>query len=362
MTRAHPIALSLGILLGLACGDRPDDVTGPSAAFGPARSEEVRAAIVAQERHTRALLRIPGVLGTAVGLLPNGRAAVRIFVTSPDVPGLPPHLHGIPVTRHVTGLFVAFGDPTTRARPAPLGYSVGHPLITSGTIGARVRDAAGNVYVLSNNHVLAAANGAGLGDATLQPGPFDGGGAADQIGTLFAFKALDFSFGSQNTMDAAIALSNVADLGNATPSDDGYGMPASGIFGDADADGVFDDKTALLGVAVQKYGRTTKLTRGQVTGINGTVQICYEVLLLFCAKSATFVDQLIIEPGAFSGGGDSGALIVTDDANKNPVALLFAGTSTATVANRIDLVLNHFGVTVDGAAAPPPRPRSRRSG
>jgi hypothetical protein len=38
------------------------------------------------------------------------------------------------------------------------------------------------------------------------------------------------------------------------------------------------------------------------------------------------------------------------------VALLFAGSSTQTIGNRIDLVLSHFGVSVDGGAAAPPPP------
>jgi len=41
---------------------------------------------------------------------------------------------------------------------------------------------------------------------------------------------------------------------------------------------------------------------------------------------------------------------------RNPVALLFAGSSTETIANRIDLVLAHFGVSIDGTAGPPPPP------
>jgi len=68
------------------------------------------------------------------------------------------------------------------------------------------------------------------------------------------------------------------------------------------------------------------------------------------------VDQLIISPGTFSGGGDSGSLIVTDDANLNPVGLLFAGSSSVTIGNRIDLVLQRFGVVIDGFAPPPPGP------
>lgn len=56
----------------------------------------------------------------------------------------------------------------------------------------------------------------------------------------------------------------------------------------------------------------------------------------------------------FSDGGDSGSLIVSSDGNKNPIALLFAGDGTLTYGNRIDLVLDRFGVTMDGGAPPPP--------
>src|SRR3989449_627676 len=299
--------------------------------------------------------RFPGVVGTAVALV-KGKAAVRIFVERADVRGVPGQLDGMPVDVTVTGRFMALSDPTTRQRPAPLGDSVGHPAITAGSIGGRVVDGAGAVYVLSNNHVLANSNDASIGDPALQPGPFDGGTApADQIGTLAAFNTIDFS-GGPNTIDAAIARSDATNLGNATPTDDGYGTPSAAIYGDANNDGVFDNVSALLGLNVQKYGRTTKLTHGQITGINARVDVCYEVFIIFCVKSARFVDQLIIEPGSFSGGGDSGSLIVTDDQNKNPVGLLFAGSSAQTIANRIDLVLSNFGVHVDGAATPPPGP------
>ena len=318
-----------------------------------ASPQGVDRAIAAQERHTAALMRIPGVVGTAVGALPNGQAVVRILLER-DVPGLPDRLDDVPVQRSVTGMLVAFSDPTTKRRPAPLGYSVGHPAITAGSIGARVVNSSLQLFILSNNHVLANSNGASIGDATLQPGAFDGGTSADQVGTLFAFKPINFS-GGNNTIDAAIALTDALSTDNSSPTDDGYGMPSAQIWGDANHDGVFDNKSALLNQPVQKYGRTTKLTHGTITGINATLSICYEVVIIFCTKSATFVDQLVIEPGPFSGGGDSGSLIVTDDINRSPVALLFAGSSTQTIANRIDLVLSNFNVQVD-AGPPPPQP------
>src|SRR5216117_4161651 len=336
-----------------ACSD-----SGSNSPAGPAIPvarliPDLRLAIAVQRRHTDALLEIPGVIGTAVTVQPDGRPGMLLLLDRPGVTGLPLMLDGIPATQRVTGMLMAFSDPTQRQRPAPMGFSVGHPAITAGTIGARVRDALGHVYILSNNHVLANSNGASIGDPEYQPGPFDGGTAADQIATLSDFQVISFAANGTNTIDAAIALSTTAVLDNATPADDGYSMPNSTIFGDANGDGLFDDRNALLGLNVQKYGRTTKLTHGQITGINATVDVCYD---MFCFKLARFVDQLVIEPGSFAGGGDSGSLIVTDDASKSPVGLLFAGSSTQTIANRIDLVLSNFGVHVDGGNSPPPTP------
>src|SRR6266536_4296197 len=214
-------ALAVGTTLGSGCDRSPDRLTGPMSGSlaAAARAHDVRAALAAQQRHTAALMRIPGVVGTAVGLLPDGRAAVKILLADGSVRGLPSELDGVPAAAQITGLFLARSDPTTRQRPAPMGFSVGHPAITAGSIGARVVDGSGNVYVLSNNHVLANSNDASIGDHELQPGAYDGGtDPADQIATLSAFKSIDFS-GGNNTFDAAIARSTTGDLGNATPTD-----------------------------------------------------------------------------------------------------------------------------------------------
>jgi chitodextrinase len=220
-------------------------------------------------------------------------------------------------------------------RPVPIGVSTGHPDITAGTIGCRVTDGT-NVYALSNNHVYANENLASIGDNVLQPGTYDDGvDPDDAIGTLADFEPIVFHPRKTNTIDAAIALTTTDKLGNATPLNDpyypdGYGTPSSKT---APAD---------VGLAVQKYGRTTGHTYGEVTGINATVRVSYST------RSAIFVGQILITPGTFSAGGDSGSLIVTDDDGKNPVGLLFAGSSTLTVANPIDAVLEAFGVTIDG--------------
>jgi hypothetical protein len=157
-------------------------------------------------------------------------------------------------------------------------------------------------------------------------------------------------------MDAAISLVNAADLLGATPTDDAYGAPSATIWGDGNTDGTFDNVANLVGVAVMKYGRTTELTQGTITSVNATVAVCYAGFIV-CTKSATFTNQLIVGQSGFSGGGDSGSGIVTV-IGKNPVGLLFAGSTSQTILNRIDLVLNRFNVTVDPTndAPPPPDP------
>ena len=224
-------------------------------------------------------------------------------------------------------------------RPVPIGVSTGHPAITAGTICCRVKDSDGNVYALSNNHVYADENQAHIGDNVLQPGPADGGTEGpnplildgDEIGTLADFEPILFSTSANNMIDAAIALSSASLLGNATPSD-GYGTPKSATL------------LAAIGLRVKKYGRTTGLTRGRVYAINATVNVGYDTGM------ARFVGQIVITRGSFSAPGDSGSLVVVNGGanNRKAVGLLFASSSSVTIANPIGAVLGAFGVSVDG--------------
>jgi hypothetical protein len=359
------LRITLTALLALTlsgCSDQSDESpTAPrlQGALGPLSPPPgFEAALQAQERHTARLMTMPGVVGTAVGLNRAGRAVVKVFTADSNFTGVPATLDQVPVAVETTGRIYARSDPTTRRRPAPVGFSLGHPAITAGTIGGRVIDAAGNVYVLSNNHVLANQNAAQLGDPALQPGPLDGGtDPGDRIGTLFDYEPLNLGWNQygvpppSNWMDAAIALSSTSLLSNSTPTDDGYGVPSSTLFADANGDGTFDDRSLLLGANVQKYGRTTKLTQGQITAVNVTIDVCYDII---CFTVGRFFDQVGICCSGFSDGGDSGSLIVSADGTRRPIALLFAGDESLTYGNRIDLVLNRFGVTMDGGAPPPP--------
>jgi len=302
-----------------------------------------------QERNTKRLMAIDGVEGTAIGFNPNARLSIHVLLERPGVGGIPQELEGVPVHPVVTGKIYALKppankpgrppkepvDPTARFdRPVPIGVSTGHPDITAGTIGCRVTDGI-NVYALSNNHVYANENLVSIGDNVLQPGAYDGGvDPDDAIGTLAEFEQIKFN-GLPNTIDAAIALSSTNNLGNATPSD-GYGTPKSLT------------AAAYLNQSVKKYGRTTGLTKGRVYALNATVNVVYD------SGVALFENQIVITPGGFSSGGDSGSLIVVDGKGRNkaddrkPVGLLFAGGDFVTIANPIDAVLDAFDVTIDG--------------
>jgi hypothetical protein len=213
-------------------------------------------------------------------------------------------------------------------------------------------------YVLSNNHVLGRVNAAQVGELLLQPGLLDVRCAnlqQDVIGSLTDFVAIEFGgsgYYPSNSVDCAIAqlLPEYASAGN-VPEILDIG-PVNGAVA-----------VAYSGMAVKKSGRTTGLTFGNVVSISADIMINYGA---DCGSSVTqpamFTDQILISSGTFSAGGDSGSLIVEDvESNPRPVGLLFAGSSSYTIANPIGPVLQSLGVffpggTVDPTPDPTPEP------
>ncbi len=290
-----------------------------------------------QERHTATLMAQEGVVGTGVGTNGQGRNAVLVLLERAGIGGIPPDLEGVPVHPVVTGKIEALKvpgkpsatvDPTTRfERPVPIGVSTGNiGECSAGTIGCRLTGG----YALSNNHVFALEDRAALGSIIVQPGLYDTKcvyTAANYLGTLYLAVPITFTNTTGNEVDAAVALVG-ANVGQGTPLD-GYGVPKS------------VPVAASLNLQVQKYGRTTKLTTGRVSGLNVIVLVQYG------SRVARFVNQIMIGGGSFSAAGDSGSLIVTR-AGGEPVGLLFAGGSGATFANPIGTVLEKTGMTIDG--------------
>jgi hypothetical protein len=334
-----------------SCGPDAREPTGPGLDPNLSLQSQppgLAKALAAQARHTDRLLRIEGVVGTAVGLGSDGHAQVQLFTKAGGLRGLPASLDGVPVSVVVTGEIRALpavahaparpsaaGSMNRKARfdrPVPIGVSTGNQgECSAGTIGARVK-AGSSTYALSNNHVYALENSAPIGSNVLQPGRYDlncASGSNEFLGTLSNFVTITFSTSANNRVDGAIAAATTTNLGKSTPID-GYGTPSSTTV------------AAALNQAVQKYGRTSGLTTGSVVGLNATVNVGYS------HGTARFVGQIVIRgKRQFSRAGDSGSLIV--DGSLHPVGLLFAGSSSGyTFANQIGDVLTALGVSVDG--------------
>ena len=131
MVRRLNVLIVAVVALAWFAASQPEDVAAEQPP-GLAR------AIEAQERHTPGLLGQPGIVGTGVGVNPQGVPVIRVYVATPGVPA-PQALDNIPVERVVTGQIVAHCYRERRPRPVPLGVSTGDPDITAGTIGARVK-------------------------------------------------------------------------------------------------------------------------------------------------------------------------------------------------------------------------------
>jgi hypothetical protein len=243
-----------------------------------------------------------------------------------------------------------------RVRPAPGGVSIGHRDITAGTLGCLVKKN-GEIFILSNNHVLANSNDASPGDAILQPGPHDGGKYPDdQIADLMGFVPISFIglpstcrtakavaaflngiaeiIGSGTRLNAVneLAGDNLVDAAIARPIDDAdvsdQILEIGPIKGTARAE---------LGMAVQKSGRTTGFTQGEIQQVDVTVNVQYGA-----GRIARFTDQLMAGP--MSQGGDSGSAVL--DQNGRLVGLLFAGSDSSTIINRIEHVFSTLEVTL----------------
>ncbi len=205
----------------------------------------------------------------------------------------------------------------------------------SGTLGSLVTKG-GVQYILSNNHVLADADTATVGDAISQPGLVDIGCNASAAQTVANFsQAIPLHTGN---VDAAIAqvVPLEVDTSGAILE---IGNPASTT--------ALDDSTAL-GRKVAKSGRTTGLTCAAIASVSTNVKVQYQ---RGCGKGKKFtvlyLNQVLVNSSSFSAGGDSGSLIVTAD-TVQPIALLFAGSSTTTIGNRISDVTSALGVSVVG--------------
>jgi hypothetical protein len=320
------------------------------------------------DSHRKQLLKRANVVATGIGYKQTSGektdtlsivCSVKEKVPASQLSGqdlIPTAVDSTPTDVLQTGVIRALQAPTDRFRPAPGGVSIGHVAITAGTLGCWVIKN-GQKVILSNNHVLANSNDAEIGDAILQPGPHDGGSfPQDHIANLTQFIPISFQgessecqfanavisvfnlgcriFGS-NTRYKAVKIQaedNRVDAAIATP------LNAADIRDEIINIGQIQETVpGELGMAIKKSGRTTGFTTGEIQQVDVTANVQYGA-----GQLAVFTDQLMA--GAMSQGGDSGSAVV-DDHNRL-TGLLFAGSDTTTIINRIENVFSALGVSL----------------
>jgi hypothetical protein len=281
-----------------------------------------------------------------------------------DQDRIPPDISGIPTDVIPTGPITIFQNRTDRVRPAPGGVSIGHYQISAGTLGCLVQKH-GDLYILSNNHVIANSNDASAGDPILQPGPHDGGRRPeDEIAQLSEFVPIIFD-GNGNGNGAcgvagffAAVLNTMAALVRSKTRMKQYRLDTSdtennentvdcaiarpNTTGDVrneilDIGAISGVAEAVLGLDVKKSGRTTGLTTGAIQQVDVSVRVNFGV-----NRVALFTDQVMA--GSMSQGGDSGSVVL--DQQNNIVGLLFAGSPTTTIINRIQNVFSSLDVSL----------------
>lgn len=197
----------------------------------------------------------------------------------------------------------------------------------SGTLGALVTDGTTN-YILSNNHVLGRSDQAVAGEDVSQPGLID---SNCNVSTVVA----DFTVASPlgSNVDAAIAQLRTGTM-DSTGFIEDIGVPARAVVAPS------------VGLSVAKSGRTTGFTTGTVSSINTSVNVQYQANCGGGKKfTVGYTNQVVIGPGSFSAGGDSGSMILSN-AGKNPVALLYAGSSSVTIGNPAGEVLTKLSAVL----------------
>jgi hypothetical protein len=200
---------------------------------------------------------------------------------------------------------------------------------------------------MSNYHVFESdifpgADGivAKTGDPVIQPGLIDVGCVANyaqNVGTLVKLSSL--SENSDNNVDVS-----VAQVSTGMVSQDGAILEIGTISSQT--------VSAFLKQAVKKSGRTTGLTSSTISGLNAMISVTYaNECAGGVAFTKTFTGQIVIanKGSRFLNSGDSGSLMLESGSNK-ALGLLYAGSSTAAIANPINEVLAFIGSKLGGPA------------
>lgn len=219
----------------------------------------------------------------------------------------------------------------------------------SGTFGALVKKKAEKspLFMLSNNHVLAACNHVAVGMPIMAPSSLDARPGARAPGEIARHEEIcELRSGEPSLVqpcreDVAIARVTHAAAVSSWQGDDqnGYDTPAKVA-------------APLAGTRVKKFGRTSGFTAGTVESlVNAPTPIPYKSRFFAATVWVRDVWTVRADPGmAFALPGDSGSLVVTEDGS-TAVGLVFAAsagygwmiplTHLVTLFGGLTLVHNH---------------------
>lgn len=193
------------------------------------------------------------------------------------------------------------------------GSSIGLKDAGTGTLGGLVVDENDALYFLTNNHVAADSNRALALTPVHSPGPADGFG--ERIGVLSRFEPIYFD--RENYIDAALIRAE----DSVSPWEAAHTINAT--------------TTARTGWQVQKYGRTSGHSEGEVLARGATIDVDFG-----SQGVARFVDQILTTP--MLEAGDSGSVLLSTSGH--PCALGFAGSDQVSIWTPINLVLRTLAV------------------
>jgi hypothetical protein len=222
---------------------------------------------------------------------------------------------------------------------------------SAGTLGCLLQDQAGILFGLSNNHVTACCNYAPVGLPILAPGVTDVSPTNPPPFTIgFHRQQLPMLMGDPSSVDATqnrdAAIFAIADPNAVSSMQQGY----------------FDTPASVLdlapGMGVEKVGRTSERTRGQVQAeLIGASPIMYSASH-YSFSGAVYFEPLFLVHGIgdrFSEAGDSGSLVTHLDANgvRHAVGIVVGGaTDNSAPGGKLSLILpirpilNQFGLSL----------------
>jgi hypothetical protein len=265
---------------------------------------------------------------------------VHIYLTrgsSRLIKSLPDDIYGVPVRIHKMGLI------TVRPEAASAATNRGHffernnrvccgsscaPTSENctGTFGAIVRKGhAQQLYLLSNNHVFAGCNHVPQNQPILAPSSNDGNPTVRAPGEIGRHHEIhELRSGNPvfvNPCDADLALARATNPNGISSwqgdGNDGYDTPSSTA-----------NPVSLM--SVKKFGRTTGLTTGEIEAkVTTPMPVTYTSK--YFKGTVWFKDVWTIRASGglpFALPGESGSLVVTDDASR-AVGIVFAASASA---------------------------------